>query len=196
MSNLIEFFLLEDDSLDEAGVFNSPLKIKKSKKKKKEPQPEPADDREDDDLGPGDDSDDDAGDRDDDDDDELGPDMDYDDPTGDDQPHDEDEPEEDDEPDHDEPATPFASKPVPPSPALRSGQTGIHLSGDRVTLEALQSALEAVRTRDTDLADWADDCVGEIARSLRRGSSEVILPKFEETPSLDDFDDVGDDEDF
>lgn len=129
------------------------------------------------------------------DDDELGPDMDYEDPA-------EEPPARIDrsaiakaEPESPKPA-PFASKSAAPSDALKGGKTAGNVSADRETLEALQAALESVRTRDEDLQDWVDDCIREIGRAIRSGS-QLTLPKFEATPDLDDFDDdAGDDEDF
>ena len=123
--------------------------------------------------------------------DELGPDMDYEDPS----PEEPEEPEDDDGPgpeakDDDEPEreVPFTSHPAKPSPALQGGKTAGVVKADKVTLDALQRALESVRTRDDDLQDWIDDVVREIGRAVRSGG-ELTLPKFEATPSLDTFDD-------
>lgn len=96
-----------------------------------------------------------------------------------------------------EPETPFASAPAKPSPALQGGKAGATVKADKMTLEALQTALEAVRTRDDDLQDWIDDVIREIGRAIRSGA-ELTLPKFEATPGLDDFDedDGGGDEEY
>lgn len=123
------------------------------------------------------------------DDDDLGADMDYDDPSP---------PEQDDvadEPTKDEPeeksASPFASKPAPPSKALQGGQAGVGVKADKATMKALAQAFEAVRTKDDDLQDWIDDCIREIGRAIKSGADTVTLPKFEATPDLDNFDDDG-----
>lgn len=79
--------------------------------------------------------------------------------------------------------------------------TGLKLSGgewDPATLEALLTALQAVRTRDDDLAEWVDDVVRAIGQGLKT-KGDVSIPKYEATPSLDSFDDDAggsDDEDF
>lgn len=128
-----------------------------------------------------------------DDEDDLGPEMDYDDPSP-------DEPEasashkSEPEPEPAKPASPFASKSQPPSKSLQGGKTADTVKADKETLGALQKALEAVRTRDDDLQDWIDDVIREIGRAVRSGG-DLTLPKFEATPSLDDFDDDGGSED-
>jgi hypothetical protein len=118
--------------------------------------------------------------------DDLGPDMDYEDPA----PADpEEEPAVASEPEKErEPESPFTSHSERPSPALQGGKTAGSVKADKMTLNALQKALEAVRTRDDDLQDWIDDTIREIGRAIRTGS-ELTLPKFEATPGLDTFDD-------
>lgn len=97
-----------------------------------------------------------------------------------------------------EPETPFASTSAKPSAALQGGKAGAAVKADKLTLEALQTALESVRTRDDDLQDWIDDVIREIGRAIRSGA-DLTLPKFEATPGLDDFDEDdggGSDEDY
>lgn len=145
------------------------------------------------------------------DDDDLGPDMDYEDPSpGDGSDYIDMNPLGDDEEDNPyrhpaarakdtkksepEKSSPFTSKSAPPSKALQGGKTAGSLKADPKTLDALQRALEAVRTRDDDLQDWVDDAIREIGRALRSGG-ELTLPKFEATPR-DLEDDDADNEDY
>jgi hypothetical protein len=129
--------------------------------------------------------------------DELGPDMDYEDPAP-------QEPEDNEPPPPAKPQkepekeVPFTAQPAKPSPALQGGKTAGSVVADKATLGALQRALENVRTRDDDLQDWIDDVIREISRAMKSGG-ELTLPKFEETPDLDSFDDDDggyEDEDF
>lgn len=127
--------------------------------------------------------------------DDLGPDMDYDDPS----------PPERDEPDlpsrrpdpvrppkpfkEPEKATPMFGKSAKPSKALQGGKSAGSLKIDVRTLEALEQALENVRTGDDDLQSWIDDTLSEIGRAIRSGG-ELSLPKFV-AASDDDVDDGG-----
>lgn len=107
-------------------------------------------------------------------------------------PDDGDEPEAEPEPEKD---TPFASKPAAPSKALQGGKAAGTIKADRMTLDALERALESVRTGDDDLQEWIDDLLSEIGRAIRSGG-ELTLPKFEATPSdLEDDEAGSEDED-
>lgn len=126
-----------------------------------------------------------------DDEDDLGPDMDYEDPSPEDEPPSR-------HPDPVRPPKPFKEperevpvfgKSAKPSKALQGGKTAGSLKVDRRTLEALEQALENVRTSDDDLQSWIDDTLSEIGRAIRNGS-ELTLPKFEAASD----DDVGDDD--
>jgi hypothetical protein len=130
-----------------------------------------------------------------DDEDDLGPDLDYDDPSPPELPQKTAVPAT--PPPEPERPTPFASKSAAPSKALQGGKTANSVKADVKTLEALQNALESVRTKDEDLQDWIDDVIREIGRAVRSGG-DLTLPKFEATPDLDDFnDDAGsEDEDY
>lgn len=168
-------------SLREAGLPNAPTKEPKKKKSTFKHANGGAmgstdDDEEEDDL-------------------DLGPDMDYEDPA-------EDPPAKIDrsaiaKPEPEKPkAIPFSSKSEPPSKALQGGKTAGSINADGETLGALSRALQSVRTQDDDLQDWIDDVLREIGRAVKSGS-QLTLPKFEATPSLDDFDDDGsEDEDY
>lgn len=173
--------LLRLYSLTEAGVENDPTKDPRKKKSffkhangggMSSPQ------------------DDDEGDEED-----LGPDLDYDDPSP---------GEPDDEPEPVRPAkpfkepereVPFAKQSAKPSPALQGGKTAGSVKADRMTLSALERALENVRTGDDDLQAWIDDLLSEIGRAIRSGG-DLTLPKFVAAPD-DDVDDGGlEDEDY
>ena len=75
---------------------------------------------------------------------------------------------------------------------------GIDMSGDSVTGEALMRALQAVRSKDDDLMDWVDECISALRIATRDPVLHAKLPRFEDTPSLDSFndDDGGSDEDY
>lgn len=96
----------------------------------------------------------------------------------------------------------FASQSEPPKRRSEEEVTGLTISGaDPATLQQLSNCLaEHAERFDDDVADWIDGCVSAISAAMRRHGSDgeitVKIPKFEQTPSLDDFDDdAGDTED-
>lgn len=103
----------------------------------------------------------------------------------------EEEPEGEDVPpeEPEEPVVPFASKSQPPT--ARPQEPGLRMSGDRATMAKLRDVLDEVSARgrtDEDTLDWIDECVRAIDEAHRRNADSVSLPKFQETPDVDDLD--------
>ncbi len=181
--------LYEMFGMNEAGTENEPTSKKKKSKKKSFKGPEPTPPDEDvPEFGASDeeepeDSDADVGD-DEAPEDDLEPDWvgNEEEPEGEDLPPDEPE----------EPVVPFASQSQPPT--VRPQEPGIRLSGDRATLSKLRDVLDEVSARgrsDEDTLEWIDECVRALDESARRNTDSVTLPKFQETPDVEDFDDEG-----
>lgn len=124
--------------------------------------------------------------------DDLGPDVDYDDPSP---------PEQDvkpakpfKEPEKKDKEQPFTSTSAKPSAQLQGGKSAGSIKADAKTLDALERALENVRTGDDDLQSWIDDLLSEIGRAARHGG-DVTLPKFVAASDDDVEDDGSEDED-
>jgi hypothetical protein len=103
-----------------------------------------------------------------------------------------------------EPKMPPASKDKPAAGpqiytgAEQEGGQGARLTADAKTLEALASALDYAARKGNEWAEEAGQAIDMALRKSPTGQTTVTLPKFEDSPGLDDFDDSdgGSDEEY